>query len=42
MEHEVGDLLGVGGIEGQGLIEEEVALGRTASGCSGGDGRAEV
>ncbi len=32
IEHEVRDGLGVGGIEGRRLVEEEVSLGRAASG----------
>ncbi len=32
VEHEVWDWLGFGGIEGGSLVEEEVSLGRTASG----------
>jgi hypothetical protein len=32
VEHEVRYRLGLGGIEGRSLVEEEVSLGRTASG----------
>jgi len=32
IEHEVRDWFGLGGLEGPSLIEEEVALGRAASG----------
>ena len=32
VEHELWDWFGLGGIEGRSLVEEEVPLGRTASG----------
>ena len=32
IEHELWDWFGLGGIEGRSLVEEEVPLGRTASG----------